>query len=97
MIKTFVKISRTSNKNREAGFEVGVVLDTNPLKIQVSNKKILTKQFLFLSPFCVLTKVKIGSSDYTIWRGLKKGDKVLLLRSSGGQFYYVMQRQEGIL
>ncbi len=97
MIKTFTKIARTSNKNREAGFEVGVVLDTNPLKIQVSSKKVLTKQFLFLSPFCVLTKVNIGSSDYTIWRGLKKGDKVLLLRSSGGQFYYVMQRQEGIL
>lgn len=97
MVKTFVRISRSSNKNREAGFEVGIVLSTNPIKIQVSSKKTLTREFLFLSPFCVLTKVKVGSSYYTIWRGLKKGDKVLLLRSSGGQFYYVMQRQEGIL
>lgn len=97
MVKTFVRISRTSNKNREAGFEVGTVLSTKPLKIQISSKKTLTREFLFLSPFCVKVEIKRDGSNFILWRGLKKGDKVLVLRASGGQFYYVMQRQEGIL
>lgn len=37
-----------------------------------------------------------GSDIITLWRGLKKNDKVLMLRGAAGQKYYVLQRQEGL-
>ena len=37
-----------------------------------------------------------GLGILTLWRGLKVGDNVLMLRGAGGQKYYVLQRQEGI-
>lgn len=43
--------------------------------------------------------VSTGSGDYDImlWRGLVVGDKVLMLKVSKGQKYYVLQRQEGVI
>lgn len=35
--------------------------------------------------------------DIMLWRGLKKGDKVLMLKVAKGQKYYIMQRQEGVI
>ena len=37
-----------------------------------------------------------GLGIITLWRGLKEGDSVLLLKGMSGQKYYVLQRQEGI-
>lgn len=34
--------------------------------------------------------------DIMLWRGLKKGDKVLMLKVGRGQKYYIMQRMEGV-
>ena len=41
--------------------------------------------------------VKPSEDDFDIllWRGLKVGDKVLMLKVGRGQRYYIMQRQEG--
>lgn len=38
-----------------------------------------------------------GDYDIMLWRGLKVGDKVLMLKVGRGQKYYVMQRQEGVI
>lgn len=35
--------------------------------------------------------------DIMLWRGLRVGDKVLMLKVSRGQKYYIMQRQEGAI
>lgn len=35
--------------------------------------------------------------DIMLWRGLKVGDKVLMLKVSRGQKYYIMQREEGVI
>lgn len=35
--------------------------------------------------------------DIMLWRGLRVGDKVLMLKVGKGQKYYVMQRQEGVI
>lgn len=35
--------------------------------------------------------------DILLWRGLKIGDKVLMLKVAQGQKYYIMQRQEGVI
>ena len=37
-----------------------------------------------------------GLGIITLWRGLKAGDTVLMLKGMQGQKYYVLQRQEGI-
>ena len=37
-----------------------------------------------------------GLGIITLWRGLKVGDNVLMLRGANGQKYYVLQRQEGL-
>lgn len=43
--------------------------------------------------------VKPHDNDYDImlWRGLRKGDKVLMLKVARGQKYYIMQREEGAI
>lgn len=33
---------------------------------------------------------------FTVWRGIIAGDLVLMLKSKGGQRYYVLQRLEGL-
>lgn len=33
--------------------------------------------------------------DIMLWRGLRKGDKVLMLKVGRGQKYYIIQREEG--
>lgn len=38
-----------------------------------------------------------GDYDIMLWRGLKVGDRVLMLKVARGQKYYVMQRQEGVI
>ena len=35
--------------------------------------------------------------DIMLWRGLKVGDKVLMLKVGRGQKYYIIQRQEGAI
>ena len=35
--------------------------------------------------------------DIMLWRGLKVGDKVLMLKVGRGQKYYIIQREEGVI
>lgn len=73
---------------------LGVVTSVEPLKVLIAkdDKNLeLTSAFLILSPFC-----KAFESGTVIWDGLKKGDKVLMLRIANGNKYYVLQREEGL-
>lgn len=38
-----------------------------------------------------------GDYDIMLWRGLEKGDKVLMLKVGRGQKYYIIQREEGAI
>lgn len=38
----------------------------------------------------------VALPDIVLWRGLQVGDDVYMIKFSGGQKYYVMQRKEGI-
>lgn len=40
-----------------------------------------------------------GNEDFDImlWRGLKVGDRVLMLKVGRGQKYFIMQREEGVI
>lgn len=41
-------------------------------------------------------KSENGLGIVTLWRGLRIGDNVLMLKGANGQKYYVLQRQEGL-
>lgn len=36
-------------------------------------------------------------TEVLLWRGLKVGDKVLMLKVGRGQKYYILQREEGVI
>lgn len=38
-----------------------------------------------------------GDFDILLWRGLRIGDKVLMLKVGRGQKYYIIQREEGVI
>lgn len=40
---------------------------------------------------------KSDDFDIMLWRGLKVGDIVLMLKVARGQKYYIMQRKEGVI
>lgn len=39
---------------------------------------------------------KSTPTDVLLWRGLKIGDRVLMLKVGRGQKYYILQREEGV-
>ncbi|CEN21200.1 DUF2577 domain-containing protein [Paraclostridium sordellii] len=69
----------------------GEVTKEDPLTILVENRFQIDSDFLILSPFCREFKDKNGT---VIFDKLKQGDKVLLLRVSNGQQFYVIDRGE---
>lgn len=69
----------------------GEVVNTSPLIIQVENRFQVDEDFLILSPFCREFKSKDGA---ILFENLKNGEKVLLLRVSNGQQFYVLERGE---
>ena len=37
-----------------------------------------------------------NSGDFLVWRGLKVGDQVVVLKSNSSQLYYILHRKEGL-
>lgn len=74
----------------------GQVTSVNPLKIQVSPKLTLDGRFLELSPMVrdlsvsITIDGKMGSGQ--VFRNLRAGDRVKMLRVSNGNKYYVLER-----
>lgn len=78
-----------------------IALDKDP-------KMRLTETFLYLSPLCKRKTFTIpawqtqtasqhshGINQHTVevWRGLRSGDRVVMLRCASGGMYYVLQRE----
>jgi hypothetical protein len=70
----------------------GVVRSVSPMKIEVENKYAIEDAQILLSPFCYRKEVRIGETDVELWPGLAVGDRVVMLRHSDGQAFYVLQR-----
>lgn len=74
----------------------GKVLSTSPLKIQVTNQFVLTDAMLIvpkhLTNYSVDIEVDGVTRRHKIKNALRSGDKVALLRQSGGQFYLVLDK-----
>ncbi len=48
-------------------------------------------------PSAITTASKSTPTDVLLWRGLRVGDRVLMLKVGRGQKYYILQREEGVV
>ena len=83
-----------------AGFFVGKVLSTSPLKVKVDQKLILGKEQLTLSEAVIDHEVSVtvdwdnekGNKTMKVHNALKIGDKIILARVQGGQTYIILSK-----
>ncbi|QEU46215.1 DUF2577 domain-containing protein [Schleiferilactobacillus harbinensis] len=99
--------SRGGKPNEYADLVYGKVVSVSPLKIQLSNSMILTDNFLTLGLHVTKHKVKITYKDRTdtsdndrteeveVDESLKAGDGVVMIRSDGGQSFFVLEKTGG--
>lgn len=88
-------------------FVYGTVTSVDPLKIMVDQKLILTEEFLILTSgvitYSVMAKVLYKDTEkhgehnpdevvLTLHNALVIGDKVIMLKSKGGQIYVVLDK-----
>ena len=78
----------------------GTVTSASPLKIMVDQKKTLTDAQLILTnnvrDFSVEVTCSGETHKFKMHLGLKKGEKVILLRCDGGQKFIVLDRWEAL-
>lgn len=99
--------SRGGKPNEYADLVYGKVVSTSPLKVQLSNSMILTDNFLTLGLHVTKHKVKVTYKDRTdtsdnerteeveVDESLKAGDGVVMIRSDGGQSFFVLEKTGG--
>ena len=79
-------------QNEVVDIVTGEVTTVNPLRVRIENRE-LTESFLIVGALCQDTYMAAG---VLLWRGLRPGDRVLMLKVSRGQKYYILQREEGV-
>ncbi|WP_278954794.1 DUF2577 domain-containing protein [Lactobacillus apis] len=96
--------SRGGKDSDYADVVYGEVTSDKPLKVQLSNNMVIDDNFIVLGRNIGKHKVsgkgevngqKISFKGLEIDNGLKKGDKVTMIRMDGGQQFYLFEREEG--
>jgi hypothetical protein len=83
------------NASRPANMVFGKVISTNPLRVKVDQKLILTSAQLVLARSVTDYRLSVTDVDrrtVTVHNGLKTGEEVILMQLSGGQKYIVIDR-----
>lgn len=75
----------------------GTVVSANPVSIQIDQKLTLTKEFITLTNNVKDYEVEVSINDGSkqkmkVFKGLKKGDSVIMIKSQGGQKYVVIDK-----
>ena len=70
----------------------GEVVSVSPLKVQITNQFTIPSSLLTVPQHLTDYAVEIESKSMVIHNALKIGDKVALLRSQGGQSYFILDR-----
>lgn len=77
-------------------YQVGTVTAVSPLKVKLSNTMTLDADFLQVTRNVTDYEctIEIDRTDHTctVKNALKAGDKVLLIRKSGGQKYVIIDK-----
>lgn len=102
--------SRGGKDSDYADVVYGVVISTEPLKVQLSNNMVIDDNFIVLGKHIgkfklpgkatitdsdVIKTEKITFKDMEFDNSLKKNDKVTMIRMDGGQQFYLFEREEG--
>ena len=96
------------DSNQMCDLRVGTVSSVNPLKVQVTNQFTIPESLLIvpqhLTDYTVNVTVNwstegtdhshgvTGNKSMTVHSALKVGDKVALIRKTGGQSYFILDR-----
>ena len=80
-------------QNEIVDIVVGEVTHVRPLKVKIESRE-LSESFLIVGALCKETRL---DADVLLWRGLRVGDRVLMLKVGRGQKYYILQREEGVI
>lgn len=85
-----------SDDRQMCDLRYGTVVSVSPLKIQITNLLTLPQSVLVvpqhLTNHTVTMNVDGADKNVTIKNALKAGDKVALIRKTGGQSYYILDR-----
>lgn len=79
---------------------VGTVVNTGPLEIKISQNLTIDNEFLVLTRnvtdyVAAMEADNMEKRNFKVFNGLKKDEKVLLIRKPGGQRYIVTDRVVG--
>ncbi len=84
------------NAGNPCDYQIGTVIKTNPLEVKVSNSIILEEAFLHLARNVTDYEVEMeldgAARKCQIKNGLRKGDRILMIRKAGGQEFAVIDR-----
>lgn len=83
-----------SEKIRPSEFVIGVVSSVTPLKVKISNDLELPESVLIVGDQFAEVTMETTDEYHTVKydNRLKAGDKVRLLKNTGGQQYYIIGR-----
>lgn len=90
-------ISQQNVENKQlCDLRFGTVASVSPLKVKISNQLTLPQSVLIvpksLTDYEVKTIIDNVEKTITIKNALKTGDKVALIRKTGGQSYFILDR-----
>lgn len=80
------------NASKPANVVFGKVISESPLKIRIDQKLTLGSAQLALSRNVTDYNVKIDDVEHTIQNALSVGEEVIMMQTSGGQKYIVIDR-----
>lgn len=80
------------NTRQLTDLRIGTIVDTNPIKIKISNQLTIPSSAIIVPQHLTDYKVKTNNGDLTIFNSLKVNDKVALLKKQGGQSYFILDR-----
>lgn len=72
----------------------GKVISLSPLTIEVDNRFEIDEEFLILSTLVKKKEITLqDDTNVVLWNDLSVAEDVILLRHSGGQRFYVLDRR----
>ena len=75
-----------------AEIKFGRVTSTDPLKVRITNQFELPKELLIVPEHLTEYKLKTSDGELTVYGNLEVNDKVAILRSQQGKYYYILDR-----
>lgn len=97
LIARMISEAKNNIPTNSCGLLFGQVTKINPLEIYIDSKYALTQDMLILMSPVKEKKVSFYvdgiKHEIEIFRNLRVGDKVCMIKSQGNEFFYVLDRR----